>query len=292
MKTQFELMLPHEVEAAMARCATAFVPLGTIEWHGRQQAVGLDALKAHALCVRAAERGGGVVHPPIYGGNGGLNEPHTIVLEPENNLFSNLLRPWLEQLCRELARNGFRAVILLTGHYGAGQQILVRETAVRMTRILNIPVLGTPEHFLGLDVGYVGDHAGAFETSLLWYLRPELVDLDRLSGNEPYQGVYGRDPKKHASPEEGKRLAEPIVERLAMLARIMPQWDQDAVDAFARAEEALVRAQITLSSRTHSVWAAWQNVNNKRAFARYPQLLVEARFDEIVSLTRELTPES
>ena len=55
-KVQWELMRPHEIEAAMAGCPTAFVPLGTLEWHGLQNALGLDALKAHALCVRAAVR--------------------------------------------------------------------------------------------------------------------------------------------------------------------------------------------------------------------------------------------
>ncbi len=37
-----------------------------------------------ALCVQAAERGGGIVHPPLYGGMGGLDRPATVVMEAED----------------------------------------------------------------------------------------------------------------------------------------------------------------------------------------------------------------
>jgi creatinine amidohydrolase/Fe(II)-dependent formamide hydrolase-like protein len=38
---------------------------------------------------------------------------------------SLLVRGWVEKLVREAVRQGFRAVIILTGHYGAAQQIVV-----------------------------------------------------------------------------------------------------------------------------------------------------------------------
>ncbi|HPA41500.1 MAG TPA: creatininase family protein, partial [Candidatus Hydrogenedentes bacterium] len=52
-------MRPAEIEAAREACPTLFIPLGTIEWHGLHNIAGVDALKAHELCVRAAQRGGG-----------------------------------------------------------------------------------------------------------------------------------------------------------------------------------------------------------------------------------------
>jgi creatinine amidohydrolase/Fe(II)-dependent formamide hydrolase-like protein len=42
----------------MAEAPLCYLPLGTLEWHGEHAAVGLDALKAHAVCVLAAERSG------------------------------------------------------------------------------------------------------------------------------------------------------------------------------------------------------------------------------------------
>jgi creatinine amidohydrolase len=278
-------MRPGQVDAAMKACPVLYQPLGTIEWHGLHNWVGLDAVKARALCVRAAERGGGLVAPALYGGIGGLDEPHTFVMEPEHALHSVQLRPWLEKLCFEAVRNGFKAVILLTGHYGAGQQICVRETAVRMTKILDRPVLGTPEYFLALDEEYYGDHAAFFETSLMMHLFPESVDLGEL-GEAPHQGVGGRDPKEHATAEDGKRMAEAIIARLSALAGQMPGWDAETVQAFNRGEEALVNRQLQLASPGEA-WSAWRHIGDG-VFNAYPDLLVNRRFDAIVELVERL----
>jgi len=277
-KVQWELMLPHEIQAAMADCPTALVPLGTLEWHGRQNALGLDALKAHALCVRAAREGGGVVLPPVYGGVGGVDQPHTVVMEPEPTLHSTVLEGWLHPLLSELRRNGFSAVIMLTGHYGASQQMTVREVAVRESQRLDIPILGTPEYWLALDAGYYGDHGGVFETSLMMELRPELVDLSRLAGEPPYQGIGGGDAKRESCKEMGERLCAVMVQRLATLARRMPQWDAEQRRRFVRAEQALVSYQLEEGGRQGNVWAAWQD---QQAFARYGELLVGERFEEV-----------
>ena len=60
-EVRFEEMFPWEIAAAMAEAPLCYLPLGTLEWHGEHAAVGLDALKAHAVCVRAAERSGGLL---------------------------------------------------------------------------------------------------------------------------------------------------------------------------------------------------------------------------------------
>ena len=45
-KVRYEEMLPSEIVAARTACPIVYVPLGTLEWHGEHDAVGLDALKA------------------------------------------------------------------------------------------------------------------------------------------------------------------------------------------------------------------------------------------------------
>jgi creatinine amidohydrolase/Fe(II)-dependent formamide hydrolase-like protein len=65
-KVQFEEMFPWELAQALAAAPIGYLPLGTLEWHGEHNAVGLDAIKAHAVCVRAARQSGGVVVPPLY----------------------------------------------------------------------------------------------------------------------------------------------------------------------------------------------------------------------------------
>jgi creatinine amidohydrolase len=131
-EVQWERLFPREFERAMRELPTVYLPLGTVEWHGQHNALGLDALKAHALCVMAARKAGGIVHPPLYGGRGGLDKPATVVLESELTWDNHLLRPWLEKLCGEFHRQGFRAIVMLTGLYGHNQQIVVREAAARM----------------------------------------------------------------------------------------------------------------------------------------------------------------
>ena len=61
-KVRYEEMLPHEIRTAREERALAYLPLGTLEWHGPQNAVGLDGLKAHALCCEFAAEHGGLVH--------------------------------------------------------------------------------------------------------------------------------------------------------------------------------------------------------------------------------------
>lgn len=283
-EVRLEYLRPREIDEARGACPTIFQPLGTIEWHGVHNVVGVDAVKAHALCVRAAQRSGGVVSPALYGGVGGLNQPHTFIMDPENDVFSTHLRPWLEQLCREMRRDGFRAIIILTGHYGAAQQIVVRETAVRMSRALGIPVLGTPEYMLAIDVNYTGDHAAWGETSLMMHLYPDTVDLSRL-GEPPYRGVGGRDPKE-SSAADGKLLTETIVSRLGTLAQKMPNWDYQMLDRFAEAEAALVARQLSAPRGKDAVWTAWRN--NSTAMRHYGKLLAEERFEEIKAAVARL----
>lgn len=282
-RVQWELMLPAEFRAAQAALPVCFLPLGTVEWHGEHNALGLDALKAHALCVDAAQQaGGGVVHPPLYGGMGGLDMPATVVMEPEDAWENVLLRPWLEQLLYEFHRQGFRAIIMLTGHYGHNQQIVVRETAARISERLRIPILGTPEYWLAHDAGYLGDHAGIGETSLLWYLQPDLVAMDRIDADPE----YGRDGRIRAgsSPELGKRYAELIVQRLAALAQAMPTWNDATLDRFIAAERSLVAAQVK-GWRTKEAWAAWAHLAEHR---HYGEWLVAGEFERIVQMANQL----
>ena len=62
----YEEMYPWEIAQAISQAPVGYLPLGTLEWHGEHNVVGLDALKAQAICARAAQISGGVVLPPFY----------------------------------------------------------------------------------------------------------------------------------------------------------------------------------------------------------------------------------
>ncbi|MCC2684794.1 MAG: hypothetical protein K0R75_1693 [Paenibacillaceae bacterium] len=282
---QWERMLPQEFRAAFDRLPVVYLPLGTVEWHGEHNVIGLDSLKAHRLCVMAAQRSGGIVHPPLYGGMGGERMPATVRMEEEDNWDNYLLRPWLEKYCYEFQRLGFRSIIILTGHYSCNQQIVVKETAIRMTERLCIPVLGVPEFMLAQDVGYSGDHAGIGETSLMMHLHPEYVRMDRILSDPQ----YGKDDRiiNGASAERGEKYTETIVERLSKLAVIMPLWDGRTIADFVQAERALLNAQVKGWRNTGSRNTAWQRMAHGEHNG-YGRMLVEERFDELKSMAEKL----
>jgi creatinine amidohydrolase len=215
---------------------------------------------------------------------GGLNKPATVKMEPENSWENYLLRPWLEKMCGEFHRLGFKAIIMLTGHYGHNQQIVVREVATRMTERLQVSVLGIPEYWLALDAGYLGDHAGIGETSLLWHLEPDLVAIDRIKIDPD----YGKDGaiESGSSPELGKKYADLIITRLASLAQSMPGWNAEKRDAFAQAENAILSAQLR-GWRLQRPWAAWQNIHLEDV-TDYSRLLVGEQFEKISILSKKL----
>jgi creatinine amidohydrolase len=67
-EVRYERLRPKQIVAAREACPAAYLPLGTIEWHGFHNPVGLDTMKAHALAVRCAEASGGLVLPPLWYG--------------------------------------------------------------------------------------------------------------------------------------------------------------------------------------------------------------------------------
>ena len=69
------------------------------------------------------------------------------------------------------------------------------------------------------DVG--GDHAAKWETSYLWYLRPDCVDMSVFLGRdtEPLVGVMGIDPRRKASVEVGHKACDLIVAGMVKKAK-------------------------------------------------------------------------
>ena len=286
METNWERMLPLQFREAQTALPVCFLPMGTVEWHGEHNTLGLDAVKAHQLLIHACrECGGGVVHPPLYGGMGGLDKPATVKIEGEYYWSNLLLRPWLEQLCYEFHRLGFKAIFMLTGHYGHNQQIVVREVAVRMTERLQIPVIGLPEYWLAQDVGYLGDHAGIGETSLALRLFPEMTDLSQLDNDPEYKPIVTAPPG--ASAELGKVYADIIIQRIKRLSLHMVDWDEPTRDAYVKAERAILTAQLK-GWRRDQPWAAWVKMMVTGEETTYGELLVNERFADIESLAARL----
>ena len=219
-KVKLEELFPDEVRAALAERPLAYVPIGQLERHGPHCAIGLDGLKAHELCVRCAERTGGVVVPPTFWSVGEWTNDETVGdLEPET------IDSLYYQVFRGLKQLGAKAVVALTGHYPQNQIATLKSAAGRFQADHGIRVLALGENELTQDIGYLKDHAGRWETSLLMYLRPELVDMGRLA---PYDitteegrraaRVWDPETKEASCPELGEKVTALVVERLSAKA--------------------------------------------------------------------------
>jgi len=217
---EYERLLPYQFEARMLQAPLAYIPLGSLEWHGEHMAIGNDAIKMHGLMVEAARKSGGIVFPPLFTGIPGMTD-----FQPPHRFNGNvpyeepLIRALLLATLNGLERVGFRAAILSTGHTCGEQRQLVRDVVADYGGSMR--VVGTEDASFANAMGHFSDHAAKWETSILWYLRPQLVDIHQLAHDTtvPNAGVYGDDPRLHASRELGRQVVEAIATEMAELGR-------------------------------------------------------------------------
>lgn len=227
---RLEELDPAGLEERLAEKPALVLALGTLEWHSHHLPLGLDLLKAAAVAERTAERAEAVLAPPAWWAAGGVAFPYTLRLP------ADVTEPPLAAVLDGFAEMGFRAMCLVNGHYGLENSIAVRRAALACR---SATVLPFADYELLTDLGAAGDHAGVFETSLLWAVRPDLVHLD-VFGELP--GVTGDDPRGRASPELGERALEVASTRAAAaLERSLVEPRDGCVAATAAGLAALER---------------------------------------------------
>lgn len=219
---RYEEMLPHEFEEALSEFPVAYAPFGSLEWHGYHLALGNDALKAHGILMRVAEKFGGVVVPPTYWGHMAHWRPGCHPgLRPEvvDELFLDIFRG--------LVTVGFKVVIGVTGHDVKEQVASLNKAVEAISADGKAAGFAMMEGDLHREDEAVGmDHAGHWETSYLMSIRPELVNLKKLAevvapetevSMQEY-GIGGLNPLQQASRERGERAINKIVEAIGRKA--------------------------------------------------------------------------
>ncbi len=234
---RMEEMSPDALEAVLAKAPVAFVPLGTFEHHGWHLPICFDGLKAHALCERVARQTGGLVLPSFFYGIGGghVGYKWTLILPEEQ------VKPIIGATLDFLAAQGFKVVMMLTGHYPKEQVDMVhllaqdaqqRHPTVRFIGLTEPEVTSAEPN----DPGS-GDHAAKYETSLALALNPAWVRIESLTtGREPDKvtlpttplksapthdpthalyAIHGQDPRTTASKALGEKFVAEIVARLS-----------------------------------------------------------------------------
>ena len=216
-KINYELMLPHELEAAVRAFPVAYVPVGSLEWHGKHLALGNDTLKARGIVEHAARVFGGVVLPPTYWGCVGKWHPWTL-----GNIGVDTLTDVCEYIFRWLADVGFKVIIGVTGH-DVEPHVQAMDAALGRVKA-DFPVDGFMMKEGDLtDFGeHHMDHAGHWETSILMYLYPDSVDMHQLRdadisgrmepGDWDSPGIGGRDPRRGTA---NKQLGQTLVTGMA-----------------------------------------------------------------------------
>lgn len=222
-KVRWEEMFRDEMEAAIARRPVCYLAYGLSEPHGVQNALGLDGLKAYALVQEAAKAHGGVVAPMTWWhvhetplGLAWLSKQNAPITYLTNVPAEVFLHQLVYQLrAAEIA--GFRAAVLVTGHYG-GIEVDMKFVAHVYSANRPLRTAAVADWELIRYKAYRGDHAGPCETSQLWALRPELVDLSRMP-ETPIEGVLfaSGEAARKSSRREGEKI---VKSQIRMLKRI------------------------------------------------------------------------
>jgi len=255
----FHELRPEQIAARKRECPVAYLAFGILEWHGLHNPYGLDGLKAYGIAKLLAERVGGLTMPPMYWGDhrGEICERH---LDGQDLVEENGSRQWNtgDVMCGALevprdafARNadrsireggwrlweelavhtffqlesyGFEAIVAIPGHYPLFDPL---ERAIARYRQEG----GTCRLLVLNDAVYsntgMGDHAAAYETSLLMALQPDTVDLGALDpdpGVPPAGIALGPDPRTAASRYYGESALQRMIEDMqGKIAQLLEQ---------------------------------------------------------------------
>jgi creatinine amidohydrolase len=220
-KVKYEEMLPHEFEEALQRFPVAYVPVGSLEWHGGHLALGTDSLKAYGIVIRTAEKYGGVVVPPTYWGH--MNTYGKPCCHP--GLPPEAVDSLFTAIFQGLVVAGFKVVIGVTGHDIDEQLQSLQKAADSISGDGKTVGFAMKEGDLYDLEGDKMDHAGYWETSMMMVLHPELVDLDQIKNEDlsteaghRKAGILGRDPRTDATVELGELFINRIADNIGRKA--------------------------------------------------------------------------
>lgn len=112
---KWEYLREEEFNTAIEKSkGVCVLPIGCLEKHGQHLPVGTDSILATEIVRRASEREEVCIFPTVhFGEKTGAGEfKGTVILSIELRL------QLLKEICREIARNGFRKILIFNGHGG------------------------------------------------------------------------------------------------------------------------------------------------------------------------------
>lgn len=228
----YERLTPSEFQDCLKKAPIAYLPLGTLEWHGAHLPLGSDFLQSQAFFIKLAQRVGGIVLPPLFLGPDKAKEidgfeyygmdihGHSPKAPQQlkgsaywipSDLFSKLL----EALLRQLRRAGFR-ILVAHGHGPSTQHIIENNERLSKKFDLTIMTVWRDRDQRDRDTEFQYDHAAMNETSIMMALHPDLVHMENLSKDKRKRplAIMGKDPRIHASAKHGKSIIRLHLDRM------------------------------------------------------------------------------
>ncbi len=238
MKTLYKELTPQEFRERMKKAPVAYLPLGTLEWHGEHMPLGTDSIQPEGLFPLIAEKVGGIVFPTLflgpdrkdvidgktYYGMDAIGQTRTDeklkydlqVLAGscywvEEEIFENIFRSILAQM----QRVGFK-VLVAHGH-GPSTMFFINHSE-EFYKDFGIKCIHCWAFYDDQNIDQQYDdfqtgHGGVNETSTIMALRPDLVHLERIKDIKLPVGVSD-DPGNVASAEIGNRILEITEKRI------------------------------------------------------------------------------
>lgn len=183
-----ELTAAQFVQAVEKAAGTCIIPLGVMEKHGEHLPLGTDLFACRETARLAAAQEFVIIFPAYYFSQifEARHQPGTIAYSEK------LIFELLQETCAELARNGFKKIILFSGH-GGNEHFLPYFCQAQLASRRDYAVyFFTPAADLQEDPEVqkllkttLDLHGGERETSLMLAIAPNLVRMDLL---KPHSG--------------------------------------------------------------------------------------------------------
>jgi len=172
-----------EIKEAIEKGKVALLPVGSTEDHGPHLPLETDIFIAAEVCRKAAEKipEDVVLMPSIsYCFNEHhMDFPGNISVEPYHFM------DYVFDVCRSLSRHGFKKIVMVNGH-GSNTPFL-NIVARRVNNETDSLCVAVNWWTLARDVIKKvvthASHAGEMETSVMLYLKPEVVDMSKAEAD-------------------------------------------------------------------------------------------------------------
>ncbi len=218
----------------LKRTKTFAVPFGTVEEHGEHLPLSTDTMVVQEVLKCVDKNVPLFLAPPLHYGicTSTSQHPGTIGIGFDS------LRSLIKDIVISSHEKGLRNFLLISGHAGGSHMTAMKEAGEDLIRCLTdvkMAVLSVYDLILKEALDMVetknDSHAGEIETSLMLYLREELVKGRSKEGYPEFPrpflvrdkvgywpgGVWG-DPGK-AAKEKGEKLFNLAVERVTKLVK-------------------------------------------------------------------------